>query len=64
MNSNRRVIHATCQPHSSGAGFCNLLVAKEGGKIVLNPHLANCCELQLDEIAATELHDALGEWLR
>jgi hypothetical protein len=44
--SNRRVLMTTCQVHGA-AGFTNLLVTKEGGFIVLNPHLANCCVLRL-----------------
>lgn len=58
----RRVIMTTCQAHGA-AGFTNLLVTKEGGVIVLNPHVANCCVLRLDEQAARMLHDVLGEWL-
>jgi hypothetical protein len=33
------------------------------GVIVLNPHIANCCVLRLDEQAATALLDILGKWL-
>ena len=60
--SHRRVIMTTCQAHGA-AGFTNLLVTKEGGDIVLNPHLANCCVLRLDEQAARTLHGIFGEWL-
>lgn len=60
--SQRRVIMTTCQAHGA-AGFTNLLMTRERGIIVLNPHLANCCVLRLDEQAATTLHDILGEWL-
>jgi hypothetical protein len=56
------VIMTTCQAHGA-AGFTNLLMSRENGIIVLNPHLANCCVLRLDEQAATTLHDILGEWL-
>lgn len=52
----------TCQVHGA-AGFTNLLVTKEDGVIVLNPHAANCCVLRLEEPAATALHSILGEWL-
>ncbi|MGH3693476.1 MAG: hypothetical protein ACRDRX_05680 [Pseudonocardiaceae bacterium] len=58
----RRVLMTTCQAHGA-AGFTNLLVTKEGGFIVLNPHLANCCVLRLDEQVATALYRLLGEWL-
>lgn len=60
--SQRHVIMTTCQAHGA-AGFTNLLVTRESGVIVLNPHLANCCVLRLDEQAATTLHDILEEWL-
>jgi hypothetical protein len=58
----RRVVMTTCQAHAA-AGFTNLLVTKEDGVIVLNPHIANCCVLRLDEQAATALLDILAEWL-
>ena len=60
--SNRRVLMTTCQAHGA-AGFTNLLVTKENGFIVLNPHLANCCVLRLDEQTAKTLHGIFGEWL-
>ena len=60
--SHRRVIAITCQAHGA-AGFTNLLVTRENGVIVLNPHLAHCCVLRLDQPAATELHGLIGEWL-
>lgn len=60
--SHRRVIMTTCQRHGA-AGFTNLLVTKEASIIVLNPHVANCCVLRLDEQAASALHEVLGEWL-
>lgn len=56
------MITTTCQVHGV-AGFTNLLVTKEEGVIVLNPHAANCCVLRLEEQAATALHSILGEWL-
>jgi hypothetical protein len=60
--NHRRVVMTTCQAHGS-AGFTNLLVTKENGTIVLNPHVANCCVLRLDEQAARALLGILGEWL-
>ena len=56
------MIMTSCEAHGA-AGFTNLLMTKEDGVIVLNPHLANCCVLRLDEKAAMTLHDILGEWL-
>ncbi len=61
-HSHRLVIRTTCQAHGA-AGFTNLLVTKEDGVIVLNPHLANCCVLRMDEQAARALHGIFGEWL-
>jgi hypothetical protein len=29
----------------------------------LNPHVDGSCVLRLDEVAATQLFDMLGEWL-
>ena len=60
--SHRRVLRTTCQAHGA-AGFTNLLVTKEGGFIVFNPHIGNCCVLRLDEQIATALYHLLGEWL-
>ena len=60
--SHRRVVMTTCQAHGA-TGFTNLLVTKEDGLIVLNPHIGNCCVLKLDEQAATALHGILTEWL-
>jgi hypothetical protein len=62
LRRNRHVIMTTCQVHAA-AGFTNLLVTKEDDVIVLNPHLANCCVLRLDEPAATALLDILARWL-
>ncbi len=64
MRDKRRTIPVTCTTHSGGKNFCNLMMTKEDdGTIVLNPHVANCCVLRLDEKAATAIHDTLGEWL-
>ena len=60
--SHRRVVMTTCEAHGS-VGFTNLLVTKENGTIVLNPHVANCCVLRLDEHAARALLGIIGEWL-
>ncbi len=60
--SHRRVVMTTCQAHGA-AGFTNLLITKEDGFIVLNPHAANCCVLRLDVQAATAVHGIITEWL-
>ncbi|MDQ2883308.1 MAG: hypothetical protein M3Y48_19605 [Actinomycetota bacterium] len=56
------MVMTTCEAHGA-AGFTNLLVTKEGGFIVLNPHVGNCCVLWLDEDAATAMYHLFGEWL-
>ena len=64
MSRNRRTIPVTCTTHGGGTNFCNLLMTKEDdGIIVLDPHVANCCVLRLDEEAATAIFNTLGQWL-
>ena len=62
MSADDWTISITCQIHDS-KGFCNLRVTKIDGEIVLNPHVDGSCVLRLDETAATQLFDILGEWL-
>lgn len=62
-SDNRRVIHATCTVHRGPIGFANLLVRKRDGEIELDPHVDGSCVITLDEPGATELRDALTEWL-
>ncbi len=62
VSAEHRTISTTCQIHGS-KGFCNLRVTKIDGEIVLNPHVDGSCVLRLDETAATQLFDMLGEWL-
>jgi hypothetical protein len=59
----RRVIHITCSVHGGCRGFTNLVVTKRDGTIVLDPHGTDQCVLILDEAAATELWEVLGESL-
>ncbi|MDQ3762152.1 MAG: hypothetical protein M3460_10810 [Actinomycetota bacterium] len=59
----RRVIHASCLLHGGARGYTNLVVRKLGEAIELDPHVTGACVLTLNEAAATELFDALGEWL-
>lgn len=63
MSSNRRVIHCHCSVHGGTPGFSNLVVQKVDGSIVLSPHATGACVITLDEAAANQLFDALGEWL-
>jgi hypothetical protein len=60
---NRRVIHASCSVHPNGRGFTNLVVTKRDSDIELDPHVTGQCVIILDEAGATELFEALGEWL-
>jgi hypothetical protein len=62
MSADDFTIPITCQIHGA-RGFCNLRVSKVNGEIVLDPHVAGSCVLSLDEAAATQLFDILGEWL-
>jgi hypothetical protein len=62
MSAHDRTLCITCQIHGS-RGFCNLRISKVNGEIVLNPHVDGSCILSLDEAAATQLFDLLGEWL-
>ncbi len=55
--------HPSCLRAHGAAGSTNLLVTKKDAVIVLNPHVANCCVLRLDEQAAPALHEVIGEWL-
>ncbi|MDQ2788296.1 MAG: hypothetical protein M3Y73_00770 [Actinomycetota bacterium] len=44
-------------------GFCNLLMTKVDGSIVLDPPVASCCVIELDEDGATAIRDAVTVWL-
>jgi hypothetical protein len=54
---------STCRTHSTARGFCNLRMSKVDGQIVLDPHVAGCCAVWLDEEQATAMRDQLTEWL-
>ena len=60
---NRRTVPVTCQTHGGARGFCNLLMTKADGTIVLDPHSTGACVIVLDETAATAVRDVLTEWL-
>jgi hypothetical protein len=63
-NKNRRkAIPATCGLHRGPIGFANLLVSKQGGSIVLDPHATSACVISLDEDGAKALRNILTEWL-
>ncbi|MGH3905189.1 MAG: hypothetical protein ACRDTE_13520 [Pseudonocardiaceae bacterium] len=59
----RRVIAATCRRHGGGVGYTNLLVTREPGTVVLDPHLDDSCVLTLADGDAAGLYEALGAWL-
>lgn len=58
----RKVINTTCTTHGGCRGFANLLVRKEHGVIVLDPHAVGC-RIELSEDEALALRDLLTEWL-
>jgi hypothetical protein len=60
---NRRTIPSTCRTHGGCRGFCNLRLTKVGGNIVLDPHVAGCCVIELDQDQATAVRNTLTEWL-
>ncbi|MEO7193811.1 MAG: hypothetical protein ABIZ05_03175 [Pseudonocardiaceae bacterium] len=49
--------------HKGPRGFTNLVVEKQGGEIILDPHVTGECVIILDEDPARVLRDALIEWL-
>jgi hypothetical protein len=61
---NRRTIPSACQTHGGPVGFCNLRLTKVNGTIVLDPHVAGCCVIVLEEDQATAVRNTLTEWLR
>ncbi len=60
---NRRVVDITCITHGGPRGFCPLVCTKVDDLIQLDPHAMGLCVIVLDEKAASELFDVLGEWL-
>lgn len=59
----RRVIHASCTKHGGARKHTNLVMTKNGGEIMLDPHVTGQCVLTLDEAEAAAMRDALTEWL-
>ena len=62
-DTNRRVIDVYCSTHGGPRGFTNLVCTKRDDVIELDPHVTGQCVIILNEKAATELLDTLGEWL-
>jgi hypothetical protein len=60
---NRRVIDVTCSTHGGAHGFTPLVCTKRDNLIEIDPHVTGQCVLVLNEKAASELFDALREWL-
>jgi hypothetical protein len=60
---NRKAIPVTCALHRGPRGFANLVVEKQGGEIVLDPHVTGACVIIFDEDAATALFEILRKWL-
>ena len=59
----RKAIPATCGLHRGPIGFANLMVSKQGGSVVLDPHVTGDCVISLDEQSAKTLRDLLTHWL-
>ncbi|MBV9012648.1 MAG: hypothetical protein JO272_11465 [Pseudonocardiales bacterium] len=59
----RKAIPATCHLHRGPIGFANLMVSKQNGSIVFDPHVTGACLISLDEEGAETLRDLLTEWL-
>lgn len=60
----RRTILFTCRTYGDCEGFGTLRLMKVGGKIVLGPHVACCCVIELDQVQTTALRDTLTKRLR
>ncbi|MGH3802742.1 MAG: hypothetical protein ACRDTD_21975 [Pseudonocardiaceae bacterium] len=59
----RKVLPSTCTQHGDARGFTNLVVRRLDDGIELDPHAVGGCVVTLDEAAANQLFDLLGEWL-
>jgi hypothetical protein len=59
----RKVISSTCALHTLTPGYCNLEVRREGGGIVLHPHVDGACVITFNEEEARDLHAWIGELL-
>lgn len=44
-------------------GFTNLILTKLDGEIEMNTHATGACVIILNEKAAAEVFDTIGEWL-
>jgi hypothetical protein len=60
---NRRVVDIYCSTHGGARNFTPLVCTKIDDLIQLDPHAMGLCVLVLNEKAASELFDVLGEWL-
>lgn len=60
-SANRRCIETTRRGH--GIGYFNLLIVREGNRIVLYPHAVADLAIELDAVAADALVTAVTELL-
>jgi len=58
----RRTIPSTCQTHGGPQGFCNLRLTKVNDTLMLDPHVADCCVIVLDEEQVKAVRNTLTEW--
>ncbi|MGH3772393.1 MAG: hypothetical protein ACRDRW_13535 [Pseudonocardiaceae bacterium] len=63
FRDNRKAIPVTCAVHRGPRNFANLVVEKQGGEIILDPHVTGECVIILDEDGATALFEVLRRWL-
>ncbi|MGH3720106.1 MAG: hypothetical protein ACRDRI_14940 [Pseudonocardiaceae bacterium] len=60
---NRQAIPVTCAVHRGPRNFANLVVERQGGEIILDPHVTGECVIIFDEDGATALFEVLRRWL-
>jgi hypothetical protein len=60
---NRKAIPVTCALHQGPRSFANLVVERQGGDIIFDPHVTGTCVIIFDDAAANTLFTLLGKWL-
>lgn len=60
---NRKAIPVTCALHQGPRGFANLVVERQGGDIIFDPHVTGACVIIFDDAGANTLFTILGKWL-
>jgi hypothetical protein len=60
---NRQAIPVTRALHKGPRGFANLVVERQRGDIIFDPHVTGACVIIFDDDAANTLFTLLGKWL-